>query len=242
MPRSVFSPYEAARELGRADAEELLTFANLTLTPEVWERLVRGRGVLYESADDDDELEPVATLTELWDAAWCARLSSYAAAQGLHREVRAVLVALLKSERAPVERLLNSAGPFRCRIEKPPSKAAGVRGGGRSRREASEVEAGWRMSWVPARPEGLRAGAVHALRELLPYASRLGRCERCARFFLRDARWATRPRRFCGQRCSVEFHNDRRLRDGTFAAYRRDAKRRRAKARRVRAHAALVSR
>ncbi len=230
MPRSVFSPYEAARELGRADAEELLTFANLTLTPVVWTRLVRGHGVLYEPADDADELAPVATLTELWDAAWCARPAAYKAAQRLQREVRAVLVALLNGERAPVERLLNSAGSFRCRIEQPPSSASTVpRGGRRGRRQAGDAGAGWRLSWVAARPEGLRAGAVHALRELLPYASRLGRCERCERFFIRDARWAGRPRRFCGEGCSVAFHNERRLRDGSFARWRKQRRKRRAK-------------
>lgn len=182
----------------------------------MWARLVRGVGVLYEPADDDDELKAVTTLTELWDTAWCARPNAYAAAQRLHREVRAVLVALLKVERAPIERFLNSAGSFRCRIEQPRSSC----------QQAGDAGAGWRLRWVPARPEGLRAGAVHALRELLPYVARLGRCERCERFFLRDTRWATRPRRFCAERCSVAFHNERRLASGYFTKRRHDLRRR----------------
>lgn len=218
-----FDELYRSRKVGTPDARELIDFANLTLTAEVWARLVAGSGVLYEVKDAGDGETERGTSFDLshalWDQEWCKRERAYDEARALQREVRDVLDAVVRRDHATVEDFINRGGPFHCRIT-PPSAAQIAS----TDKTPSEADSNWRLRWVPTRSRGLLAGAVHALRELLDDAPQLARCEleRCGRFFLRDTRWANRPRRFCeDRRCSFTAHNAARLASGYFANRRR---------------------
>ena len=220
-------------------AGQLVRFANLDITPERWAEVGASGYGDYEPADAEDA-QPLTDLTWLlFDGAAHGgrrRRTVPTGPKGRHelrrlqRELRTVLDALVRGDAAKVERFVNAAGAFRCRVQAPTPVAK--RGAGTHARDHT---GGWQLVWEPARTGGARAVLIDAvIGDVLPYADRLGLCELCTKFFVRSSRWATRPRRFCSDACSVTFHNRRRIAENYYTTEARAARaRKRARAERA---------
>ena len=233
--REEYRGYESllGRDTETIAAGQLVRFANLDITPERWAEVGASGYGDYEPPDEPNA-QPLTDLTWLLfaDVGGRRRRTVPKASKGrrelrrLQRELRDVLDALVRGDAPAVERFVNAAGAFRCRVQAP--TPAAKRGASTPvRADAS----GWHLAWEPARTGSARAVLIDAvIGDVLPYAGRLGRCELCGKFFVRSSRWAARPRRFCSDPCSVTFHNRRRIAEGYYSTEAR-AKRVRKQAR-----------
>jgi hypothetical protein len=219
MARDEFTRYREAARVGDIDTEEslqgVLDFANERLTPSLWTELERHGGV----AAFDKDGEPTVRLKWLLrepggPSRWSLPRgrAGLAAALKLQRELRDMLAALVQGDVEPAERFVASGGPYRCRVvaQDMPASPHGT-GRRRTRRGANAPARSWQLVWESTRTRGARAILLRYVDDVLRHAARLGRCEHCDSFYLRSSRWATRPRRFCSEHCSVAFHNERKL-------------------------------
>jgi hypothetical protein len=208
MPRG--KPTKAPGDLRDLAAKWLIAFANLD-SSELWKALESRRDAMRFRVD-----------WLLWTINGRRAVASSRAglkeAEQLQRETRKVLEGIRRSDPRPLARVFNRAGPFRYAVwsEERPSK---------NRRGRPQKE--WYVFRVPTGRRYARQLMTIYIVDTLPFANRLGRCDQCARFFLRERE---RPQRFCTERCSTEFHNKARLASGYFTRRRREQRARAATA------------
>lgn len=85
---------------------------------------------------------------------------------------------------------------------------------------AAAITPEWSVQWRPGFPENPKEIVYWALGEALTVAKLMGRCDGCARFFIRSKQ---QRQRFCSGKCSVRWHNRERQDNGYFRSRRHRA-------------------
>lgn len=188
-------------------AAALIVFANRSIRADSWQTLVEPGGDLYWlvvtrwTKPSSRDLPRGARLR-------CPRLPEV---RRLQREVRESLRHIVEGTNLwPLINKINRAAEYRYQLDARRPVGEPFRAG--------PVRADWRISWEPATPTNPRQAALWAVAQTLTVASRIGRCDHCRTFFLARKRHL---RRFCSERCSTQFHNERRVASGYFAARRK---------------------
>ena len=209
MARGAANPYWGIEDLSGVDAEEVIAFANLSVTPELWAKVTKEQPGTHSTNDTDEELDKAALGWLVWDEDRRILARSGAGlreAKRYQRELRAALDAIIRGDATTVARQLDRGGPFLCHA--------------RRERGSARTPARWHVEWLPAGKLTPRSAITQRLLTVLRFADRLGRCNHCQDFFLSERRWK-RPRRFCDEQCKVTANNERRLKSGYFTEQRR---------------------
>lgn len=214
MSRGKPDPFWAITTAGSQPAMSATQFANLELTPELW-RAIATKPFPPKRNLNPDEIAEHYLRWLVWDDQGKRTIPNskqgLREAKRLQGEVRAALTAIIRGDSAGFARRLNRCGPFRCEISRAPVT--------RLPRNASPSALGWQIGWLPVKARKSYAVVADHLLTTLWCADRLGRCDHCGQFFLSDRRHTKVPR-FCDNRCSIQFHNARRLKEGYFTRRR----------------------